>query len=100
MFRADIIFRKYPEYLSDISEVKYLENGIEQKGFGSYSSLFNDNITFTSTKDIVETRMKIKQIIGFLPPIIKANNGKSKETRVFVCKPNIAVEQIELLKDN
>lgn len=98
-FDVDKILKKYREFLSDVSDVDYLQGGEAQKGFGDITEMFNDSITLETSCGIIEGRAKVRDVFGSRVTVMKADNGDGKENvRMVVTAPLVTKEQIEMLR--
>lgn len=94
VFNGARVMSKYPEYMSDLFGVSYIDGGTETNGFGKYTPIFNDNITLrmkspkTSKEsralDIAAARLAIRQYLGDGVRVMRADNDRDVESVKFL----------------
>lgn len=87
------VLSKYPEHLSDLFGVSYIDGGIEQQGFGAHTEIFNDNITLkldtsvssgSRTALIVAARHAIREALGESVRVMRADNNQDSTSARFL----------------
>src|SRR5690349_16776225 len=87
------VLSKYPEHLSDLFGVSYIDGGIEQQGFGEHTEIFNDNITLkldmsvsagSRTALIVAARHAIREALGESVRVMRADNNQDSTSARFL----------------
>jgi len=71
------LFRRYAEYLSDVSDVDYTSNGEAKNGFGDRTAMFCDNVTFKLVEgmDVKEGFQVLRRVLGEQIVLHKSSNG-------------------------